>query len=1132
MKNLAISNEQLTMGEIGKHSSRRIARKQRYYSFLVVLLLFASCDLFTGPKVDLFKQISAEVDWANAPKLTVRIDYPPAWGVSNPSQGSITPAMDLRKGYEFSVEFTPDMAYTLQSWQVYLTEDLDNLTDGNWVESPELITDANKIQSLGPDKVKTPETNASGGIFKFTIYTTEPVTLVPLCDTQPRITRTEPRNRPDGPPYARASDIVLYFNGALNANTVRFANSENDSIGGIWITAESRDDDNNITITTYNKDEEWYSEPEYASVGGFFTVTMNSSTALPPPNSLMTVTVKGICNTQGKSMDDFSFQWKTSSIASVHLTSYIATYNDNGSISISWGQEGADKVETYYRLNNGGNNTIENADNKATITGVNKLKDSDVKKGSSVSNIEEYTIFIECYKEGIMESRATFKIWNFPGMRVSNTNLAVEIKTAADLAAIDLGKQYVLANDITVSNTWTPIGTSGAPFTGKFYGNGHTITFDSGSSIGGTANYRGLFGYAKDALIRDFTFEYNAALPINISAGSDIGGVAGYLENTTVSNLITSGGTFDINATGTGNVRLGGIVGYIKNGFITNCRAGLNVKLQANGGTVTGDIGAVAGLAESGSGGNIRINTNPPGEAISNTIINQLAIDGVTVTAKVSGNTRGNALIIGGAVGCSFNNTMRDINVSGVDISFYRTAITDTTCAGGVTGSAINSNMEACSFSGNAICKIDDLEDNYLQLGGLIGYYETNSGNVYINNCLVRGNFKVEEEFYNGINFEGGINIGGVLGMSMYKEGKVTITNSFFEDGNITATCNSGAIQAGGFCGIFYENGEFTDQSHFINNCGVMAGTVTIDIEKGGTWIHGGGFTSSLFFAGSTSNCFSRANVISRGNGDVHLPGQPESNYNYYTHQMGGFTSILANGSLTSCYATGTVRSVHSGNRTLNVGGLVGVSGGKIENCYALGDVLADKTAGDSTITNAGGLVGDSFGEITYSFSAGQVIAQNAESFAFAGGVIGHGINVNNTAALGMSVTANGPLSLPNPDYPDPEDEDAPAFLPGREAGRILGSGDGLSNNYANYKMLIGTGDYQKRITAEEVDEADTGLNRLHGEDITIGSHTVSDKFWRTTLGLGSSENNYGTMWDFSTVVGKGYPILKGLAGQ
>ncbi|WP_461252162.1 hypothetical protein, partial [Treponema sp. R8-4-B8] len=76
----------------------------------------------------MFKVISDEVDWANAKKLTVRLDYPSAWGTSNPVQGAITPAMDIREGYEFSIEFTPDTAYTLQSWMAFLTSELDSLT--------------------------------------------------------------------------------------------------------------------------------------------------------------------------------------------------------------------------------------------------------------------------------------------------------------------------------------------------------------------------------------------------------------------------------------------------------------------------------------------------------------------------------------------------------------------------------------------------------------------------------------------------------------------------------------------------------------------------------------------------------------------------------------------------------------------------------------------------------------------------------------------------------------------------------------------------------------------------------------------------------------------------------------------
>ena len=70
------------------------------YIAIVFLFLFliTSCDLFTGPRVDLFQVISDEVDWHNAPKLTVKVDYNTLWGTSNPQRGTITPTKDIRKG--------------------------------------------------------------------------------------------------------------------------------------------------------------------------------------------------------------------------------------------------------------------------------------------------------------------------------------------------------------------------------------------------------------------------------------------------------------------------------------------------------------------------------------------------------------------------------------------------------------------------------------------------------------------------------------------------------------------------------------------------------------------------------------------------------------------------------------------------------------------------------------------------------------------------------------------------------------------------------------------------------------------------------------------------------------------------
>jgi len=771
---------------------------------------------------------------------------------------------------------------------------------------------------------------------------------------------------------------------------------------------------------------------------------------------------------------------------------------------------------------------------KVTITNVYGPDASGVRDGRQIRGINEYLIYIELYAGGTMENRTSVKIWNIPGISVSDTNPAVEIRTAEGLAAMkdNLSGLYVLADDISVSGAWTPVGEEPGPFTGEFYGNGHTITFNG--SIGG-AVYRGLFGYVQGAsdsppaLIRDLTFRYNSSA-ISADAGSSdvhIGGVAGYIENTNVSNIITTGGTFSVNASGAGEIFLGGIAGYVKNSFITNCRAELDVQLIRGGGI--GNVGAVAGFTEGGSGGSITINTNPPGKDKSNTVINQLAVKEVTVAAKVGGNTSGYALNIGGAVGSSFDNTMKDIIVSGGKVSFERTAVTDgtdgngNTTAGGVTGYAVNSNMEACSFNGGAFDgdndifgNIDDINKTAIYIGGLIGDCITNSGNVYINNCLAKGNIRFNEDEYEEKKIGNNINIGGVLGFSHYIAGaeKVNITNCFFEDGIIKAVCSSGNLQAGGFCGGLYEDrapgSSHSENTHNLNNCGAMAGTVEIEVRNYGKYIYAGGFVSQIWLKGITSNCFSRANVISKASGNNDKEGGSEYDY---VHCTGGFTGVLAGGStISSCYATGTVQSEHNGDRNLTVGGLVGNSAGIIENCYALGNVSADKTGGD-WYAYAGGLVGGSWVDpdtpdtvIQYSFSAGQVIAKSALGGADAGGIAGSYILINNTAALNEIVIAKGP---------------------GRSASRIAvdsWGAIGLADNYAIDTMLVEIGDYDDDITIDvPVLNSDTSV---HGKttEITI---FLSAIWWQRTLKFDNK------VWDFSTPsVHRGYPLLKGLSGQ
>jgi len=1095
----------------GERRPRSFLTSNPFCSPLFIIFLFiiclSGCELFTGSQVDLFQIISDEVDWANAEKLTVRIDYPAIWGTSNPSQGSITPTMDIRKGYEFSVEFTPEMAYTLRAWMVFKTSDLDDLTDvGSWTENPILITDTSRIQSLGPDDVTLPAVVASGGTFNFTINTTDPVTLVPWCDTQPRITRTEPRNNPDGAPYSRATDIVIYFNGALNDKTVKFADAEGED--GIWITSRTGE-----TVIS-NKDYGWFLKPEYAAVGGFFTVTMNT-TILTPADSIMTVTVKGIRNAEGEPMDvaGYTFSWKTSAVANVHLTSYTATYVDNsGGIGVSWTQTGADTIVMYYRLNKGADthfltSTITETNpvlaSNAVIPGVSALNDSGTREGGSISGIGEYTVFIDLYAQGIMESRTTFKIWNFPGMSVSNTSSAIEVDDITKLTQLtlnDASKQYVLVADIVISSAWTPIGSNSNPFKGKFYGNGRTITLNSGFNGDGDL---GLFGYAEDATIRDFTLVYNNTGEINVAPGIDtsfymyttnysngvpspatlqidykslrVGGLAGHLKNSEVCNIITSGGTIKVKAKSIsgsvtvpgmqlppgisslpdGGVLLGGIAGYVEGGAIKNCRAALSTKYTPDSQeTLFGLISAVAGMAVGGS------------------------IDKVTITADVDVTVTNNIFgVAAGAVAISQNNTLTDITSTTGKVLFSGGSLIS--ICGGIVGRSSMVTINRCSFLGN----IEANSNVEVIIGGLVGQNETDSGGI--SNCWVQGNINLISN--------GSPNVGGFLGESK-NIGTFTMENCFFNGGNITINGTGNYRPSiGGFAGNMGGNPT-------LNNCGALSGTLTVKVTG---ILRVGGFIS--YVDGNVSNSFSRMDIFVESTGTSAC-------------RIGGFAGMLNPGSaITRCFATGTVSVVTVSTNTPAdegnpgrpaVGGLVGGCQGNISNSYALGNVVLSDS-GTYGPAAAGGLVGRvDGGSIRNCFSAGRVSSQysHADSNgAYSGGIAGYSNGsyiIEKTAALGLSVTARGST---------------------RKAGRILGNtATGLNYNYALNTMFIGEGDANSTATTQQ--SASPGLTGRDGQNAD-SSIFYDITFWKNTLGFSETISSVST-WDFSRVAKDGYPRL------
>ena len=146
----------------------------------------------------------------------------------------------------------------------------------------------------------------------------------------------------------------------------------------------------------------------------------------------------------------------------------------------------------------------------------------------------------------------------------------------------------VLLNDIDMTEVadWTPIGTSGNPFSGTFNGQGHAIQnilLNTGKS------YSGLFGAASGATIRDFSIGGT----LTVANGTGEHGVVGYASGSTIRDVhsalnITTGKANDETK------HVGGIVGSMCNtSTVTRCSYSGNI---SDAGTNT--IGGIVGYAD------------------------------------------------------------------------------------------------------------------------------------------------------------------------------------------------------------------------------------------------------------------------------------------------------------------------------------------------------------------------------------------------------------------------------------------------------------------------------------------------------------------------------------------------------
>ena len=274
----------------------------------------------------------------------------------------------------------------------------------------------------------------------------------------------------------------------------------------------------------------------------------------------------------------------------------LVNEKQNVDITFSFVEDGANEVpyiRPYYQVpvqRNYRTNIIGNLISSPmdfTVIIDSEFNEPDhVVEGYTVVKVNGKTTATVDSAEGLLAVAQEIEEGNIP------LDATIELSEDIDLAA--------LASRSVVSN-WTPIGTFEKPFTGTFNGRGRSIknlALVESEAKEGKA-YIGFFGYAKDATIKNVTFENVyiniPCLDIDHSQGH-IGAVAGSLEGTSTIENVTVKGDIQVYATqdANGASRVAVVAGGNSYGNVTM----KNVHVVANEGSsliANNNTGALAG---------------------------------------------------------------------------------------------------------------------------------------------------------------------------------------------------------------------------------------------------------------------------------------------------------------------------------------------------------------------------------------------------------------------------------------------------------------------------------------------------------------------------------------------------------
>lgn len=343
-----------------------------------------------------------------------------------------------------------------------------------------------------------------------------------------------------------------------------------------------------------------------------------------------------------------------------------------------------------------------------------------------VCSIANISLATETYK--------TFaeKVKNNEVIEISNEQELRWLATYTNNGETTKGKTFNIINNINVDNSreWQPIGNNYKPFRGTLNGNGYTI---SGITVSEKKSYVGLVGY-NEGIIKnvtigqcfinippDVTSDINDLLENGYTSYGYIGGVAGYnigkiyncINNSNIIASCNVGGIAGANEGKSGDgaliqncVNNGSIIGYQSIGGIVGLNTGKgkisgDISCSINSGNVYGEFAHVGGIA-----GRVR------GAAGINHSTNKGTISSARneITVKINGK----------------DTKLKPENVGGL---------------AGLLGASKKIDSEENMWEQNDIQTSlnEGAIYGYLDVGGLVGQFGTETGESKIEKCVNKG---------------------------------------------------------------------------------------------------------------------------------------------------------------------------------------------------------------------------------------------------------------------------------------------------------------------------------------------------------------------------------------------------------